>query len=370
MDSGSRVDAEGQGRDGTARPGGIGVLPLTYSRLEAKMALWLGSVVLVLALVAWLGRGLFMIETTGAPLGDSVRVGDTIATLIQRLEPYVPSLHRDHGKDTYSTGLLLHTAGSVAKPEYVPIARGYQAGSLQLSKFLACDAERLRFRAPEAGAYDLRRRRLLTPEEQQRDTPPAPPRTDPRADLAKGDDALLLSLAAAGSVSATRWLGVLSDAEAKRDHASGKVASPLVRLDRSNEARALYVADLTEGDARARVATLQARGGEPMFNGGFLRTARNGSLLRLAEPPGLLLVFETQRYREGTVSLARLDDDGRELWRVDLGLGELQQVLPDRDRPAFLGTRPRVPGKVPEPVLVVVDARTRATTTWSLLWKD
>ncbi len=343
--------------------------PLTYSRLKAKMALWLGGVVLVLAVIAWVCRGMFVIETTGTPLGDSVRVGDTIATLIQRLEPYVPSLHRDHGKDTYSTGLLLHAAGTVTRPEYVAIASGHQAGSLQLSKFLACDGERLRFQAPEVGAYDLRLRRLLTADELRNDTPPTRPRTDPVLDLAKGDDALLLSLAAAGSVSATRWLGVLTAAEATREYTPGKSASPVVRLERSHDPRALYVADLTQDDARARVATLQARAGEPMFNGGFLRTAKGGPLLRLVDPSGLLLTFESQRYRTGTVSLARLDEDGNELWRCDLGIGELQQVLPDAARPAFLGTRPRVPGKVSEPILVIVDASSGATSTWSLWWK-
>lgn len=349
-------------------PPGAASLPRTFTELRAKMAMWVGGIVLLLALVAWIGRSWLTIATTGTPLGASVRVGDTIATLIQRLEGYVPSLHRDHSKDRYSVGLLLHTAGAGTAPRYVEIARGHTAGALQLSKFLECDAERLRFRAPEPGAYDLDRGRLLGPDELRREPPPAPTRTHPLTELASGDDALLLHLAAAGRVSATRWLGVLTAEAAARDHAPGSVAPSLVRMARSSQPRALYVGDLAPDGGRARLTQLRARAGEPLFNGAFVRAAPDGELLRLADPAGLLLLHETQRYRGGTVTLTRVDDDGREVWRRDLGIGELWQVLPDVKRPAFIGTRPRVPDKVSEPILVIVDAGTGEATIWSLWW--
>jgi len=42
----------------------------------------------------------------GTPIGSSVRTDTHIATLIQTLEPYVPSLNRDHGEDTYRISLF------------------------------------------------------------------------------------------------------------------------------------------------------------------------------------------------------------------------------------------------------------------------
>ena len=53
-------------------------------------------------------------------------------------------------------------------------------------------------------------------------------------------------------------------------------------------------------------------------------------------------------------------------WQVETGIGELLDVLPDAEWPALVGQRPRVPDKVPEPILVVVDAKSGRVRTWSL----
>ena len=71
-----------------------------------------------------------------------------------------------------------------------------------------------------------------------------------------------------------------------------------------------------------------------------------------------------------TAIVARVGPDMRLAWKADTGIDrfKLRQILPDARTPAFIGTRPAVPDKVPEPILVVVDAHSgRAVTT--TLWR-
>jgi hypothetical protein len=69
-----------------------------------------------------------------------------------------------------------------------------------------------------------------------------------------------------------------------------------------------------------------------------------------------------------TAVVSRVDDGGTVQWRTDLGIDRfaLQQILPGQDTTAFVGTRPPVPGKVSEPVLVIVDHHTGRLVTHSL----
>ena len=70
----------------------------------------------------------------------------------------------------------------------------------------------------------------------------------------------------------------------------------------------------------------------------------------------------------GTAVVARVDDTGNLQWRVDTGIARfgLQQILPGNDVTAFVGTRPPVPDKVPEPLLVIVDHSSGKQATYSL----
>jgi len=64
--------------------------------------------------------------------------------------------------------------------------------------------------------------------------------------------------------------------------------------------------------------------------------------------------------------VARVAPDGRTVWEAETGIGDLQQVLPDRNTLALIGTRTRVPDKLPEPVLVILRNDTSAATVHSL----
>ncbi len=80
-----------------------------------------------------------------------------------------------------------------------------------------------------------------------------------------------------------------------------------------------------------------------------------------------LVIFHTQPYRAGAVAAARVTAAGAIVWRTETALGRVEEALPDPDHPAFIGARPRIKGKVPEPLLVVIDRKTGEAATHSLL---
>ena len=272
--------------------------------MSLRIVLIIAAVVIALGIA----RSFTRIKTSGAPWGASARSGDDIVTLITRLEPYTPSLHRDPGNDRYTTGLLIHSARDSSTRRFVTIATGQTAGSLGLSRITGTDGGVVRFRAPEEGAYDLRAGSMITadgfrqlPAGERKSAP------DVMADLATGDDALEL------------WLNAT-------DTAGGR------------------------------------------YRASYLRATRRGENLRLAGG-GSLLIWETKPYRSGSVMAARVDSSGTVAWSVDIGIGKLLQVLPDPATPAFIGERPKIPDRLSEPILVIVDAATGKLTTHSLWLK-
>ena len=63
-----------------------------------------------------------------------------------------------------------------------------------------------------------------------------------------------------------------------------------------------------------------------------------------------------------------MDTAGKILWKTDTGIEryKLEQILPDARFTALIGTRPPVPDKVSEPILVVVDHQSGTASTVSL----
>lgn len=224
---------------------------------------------LIMALV--LGCSAFKIKTTGVPRGPSARSGETIVTMITRLEPYVPTLNRSGGDDRHTVGLLIHSARDSAVRRFIPIVTGQSSSSLNLVKITAADHDLVWFNAPEPGGYDVKAGKLFDPDQAgQRPTPG------------------------------------LSDASASLPN----LATALRRL----------------------------------ADDGFQIVDRSGS------------------NRGNTIVLTRVDPAGREVWRLDTGIGELQEVLPHPQFPALIGERPRIPDQLPEPILVIADAAGRLTT--------
>jgi hypothetical protein len=295
--------------------------------LRMIVALVVGLVALIVGAGWWAATSALSVASTASRFGESVRSGTTIATLVHGLEPSMPTLHRDGSKDRFTVGVLLHTADGSRPPRSIDLARGLTSTEMLNSRLLGVDAQRVWFRTTAHGAIDLATDRVLSGAEYARVQTLAPQPTGRITDLATGDRALELLLD-------------------------------------------------TDGPDRASPpsGTVAAEPPTPIFHARYLRATRAGSLLVLpaqptAAPPlasGVLRIHWTSQYRSGTLRLCRLDPAGNAVWERDLGLARLEEVLPDPERPAFIGTLPAPSGTLPEPVLVIVDAATGTVTTHPL----
>jgi hypothetical protein len=218
------------------------------------------------------------------------------------------------------------------------------------------------------GAYDIARRKFLAEEPGWAAAPQEPEKPFSIADLATGDRAILSMLIAGGYPTPDRWIGVLTETEAAGSFRPGSSLSAAYPLDRSKEPRRFYTTDIERVAGTPRIKRLEALDGDGMLNAAFLRTERQGEILRLAGD-GFLLLYESKPYRAGTIMAARIDGAGKLVWTVDTGIGELREILPDPAFPVLIGERPRVPDKVSEPILLVLDASSGRLTTHSLWLK-
>jgi hypothetical protein len=170
--------------------------------------------------------------------------------------------------------------------------------------------------------------------------------------------------------SPTEWLGVLSPKEAALAHKPKTTLSRLNLADDAKELRSFFRFQLgPELDRGAREILSQERiSTDEYLNAAFVRTNADADPLRLSDADSFLMVYTSQPGLYGTLMLARADGAGKILWQSDTGLDRftLSQILPDARFMAFRGTRPPVPDKVSEPVLVIVDNRSGASSTVSL----
>lgn len=342
---------------------------LAVSARKSRIVGIFAVILLALVVVAWLGRSALQIRTTGAPWGSSMRAGHTIITLMTRLEPYIPSLNRNHGNDRYTVGLLLHEAAT-GERRYVELARGRAPNDLSNAKLHDVQGTRVWVQVPQTMLYDVASGRISTAEEVERDRSLTPPeRPFSVSDLAVGERAMLLWLAEGGRVGGNRWLGVHTPENVGDSFREGFRAPPAASFERSAELRQLYTGALTVDGANSRLGVLQPTGVDSLFNGALVRSGLEGGLLELAGGDALM-VHETNARRAGSVVVSRVSASGNVAWSVDTGIGQLLGVLPDAAWPAFVGERPRIPDQVPEPILVIVDASNGRMKTFSLWMKD
>jgi hypothetical protein len=370
----------GNAESGAARPASLAAMvpqPLkappppatfvrTYSNVRAKFAIGAGVLVAILGIGAGLVHSLFSIRTYATRVGMSARAGNLIVTFTHQLEPYVPSLHRDASKDRYTVGILIHFADGSQPPRHVEVARHLTGSDANKATFTGDDGQRLWFRVLEPGAIDLASGEVLSEREVAKVAGLEPSPTGRIEDLASGDRALEMLLSAGGLVTPTRFLAVLNDADATRDIGPRESVRPTFDDARSREPSSLWTSDVVTEDGRHLLVAPARASAPPAYFSAFLRERRYGGLLRASGPSGVFRILEKVRYPRGTVFLARVDDDGSTRWETDLGIETLEEVLPDSQRPAFIGLRPTTPNVLAEPILVVVDATTGKATTYSL----
>jgi len=340
----------------------------TYRSLRMKLAL----VVLVLAAlgsgVTWVKNKVLVIDPgKGTPVGSAVRTDTHIATLIQTLEPYTPSLDRDHSKDTYRLSVFLVPLDG-SEPTLVPVKGGLSPNSYGLAKILGSDGRTLWFDAAGTGGVDLRTHALRSDEEvRAARTIPDPTRSA----ASYGGPTPDHNLAAGMFLGPNAWLGVHSTKEVERDFKPNSWLRRVVPAGNTREMRRLHRAVVLApdaGDTHYRIVSMTAIADDQYLNAAFVRPNHTSEPVRLMDPDGALMLFTSAPGLQGTAMLARVDTAGTIRWKADTGLDRftLAQILPGQRSTALVGNRLPVPGRVSEPLLVVVDSSTGGLTTHSL----
>lgn len=293
---------------------------------------------LVFGLFVMTGCNALLPRTVGSPFGLSVRAGRYVATLVVTEEPSLPSLHHNPENDRYRVGLLLHPVNGDAQRPLIPLA-----GSLRHSDFrngakvLGSDGRLVWFIVTDIGAYDLESGRILTVEHLRR---------------------------------ANRHLDDLWQ-NARYDFGKRlQVTSHDYKQDYDIDPFTLRAVPATHSRRGASMQTI----GEYMAGGrseqyrtpGRIRATSASEPLQLTGPDGFLMAHRTESGLQGTIVISRVDAAGKALWSTNSGIADLDQILPAQDYAVFIGKRPRIPNKVQEPVLAIVNNATGVMTIHSL----
>lgn len=336
-----------------------------YRELRMRLAWVVAVVALGVGLVWWLARTMLSIQPgPGTPIGPVVRTDHHVATWIQTLEPYLPSLHRDAGQDRYALAVCLIPLDG-GPTALVPVHRQLTPSQLAMARILGSDGQSLWVDGPTTDAIDLRTGRLRRePGPVPRNlvgTPTSVLLPDPRECLAAGyllDD--------------QQWLGLLSEAEVARSYGPRQFVRRVVPAEPTRGPRRFHRAAVERDDSGQyfRVAGIRAIGEREHCNAAFLRPSASAEPFRLREPSGAILLAAAGPELAATLVVARTTDDGEVVWQRDTGIDRfaLQQILPGDRATVFVGTRPREPGRVPEPLVVIVEHQHGGITTHSL-WR-
>ena len=343
--------------------------PRSLNARKQTVMLIFSMMLLLLAVVAVGAKNLFSIRSPhGSPIGSSVRVGQQIATLIQTLEPYVPSLHRNPDNDRYRVGLFLQPVDGRGRGRMIPIGKGFHAQDLSFMRLTGIDGDLLWCSVKGIDGVNLQTGKIIaagtgTPTAQQTSAiithNGLPFEAKPEHFLSAG-----------ARPTPTEWLGLHSQREAEKDFKAGSWLRPSKDAESAKEMRHFHRGEL--GPTRARsnreILSLARLSEDGYFNGGFIRAAPDADPIRLSGPDGFLIASTSDPGMRATLVVARVDTAGKPLWKVDTGIDHFHvwQILPDARFPGFVGTRPPVPGKVSEPLLVIVDTQSGTASTTSL----
>jgi len=369
----------------------------------------LAGILIACALLTVGFRSQFLIEVpNGFPMAESVRAGNDIVTLIQTLEPYVPSLHRNPKNDRYAVALFVFPADGSSRGNMIPIREGFRSSELRLARVLGFDGStvwsllsRLEGVDPKTGrrvdAADLR---AANPTLDETWEDPRRLTFDSRLHVATADYQRLFevdpkTLKASPIVmerevakrplstrpenlmsvdarpSPTRWLALLSSKEAELHYKPKSWLQPITRAENAKVMRRMYVGqlgpELAKGKRENRGIT--ALSSDEYFNAAFIRSSPEAQPIRLSSPDGFLMAYTASSAYAATVMVARVTVEGQVIWKADTGLHRflLKQILSDEAFPAFVGTPPPVPDKVSEPMLVIINTQTGnvlATSLW------
>ncbi len=326
----------------------------------------LGSIVLVGALifagVMWFKDKVLSInQGKGVPLGLCVRTDAHITTLIQSTDPHLPEITGRGGNTTTSISILVIPLDG-SEPKKILVAEGLTHNQYALAKVLGSDGSTLWFDVNGIGGVDLKTYELLKPSEVR--DPYVPEPAFPFAPSV-GE-----YLSAGFHTSPGSWLGLHSAAELEREFAVKKFVRRVVPQQEAKQMRRFYrgTLDAPVDDKYHRILSMTPVNGTEYLNAAFLRMDDASEPLRMTDPDGALMIYTSEPGQNGKLIMVRVDNDGNIIWNVDTGIDrfKLSQILPGKGSFAFVGTRPPIPDKLSEPLLVIVDNSSGEARTVSL----
>jgi len=379
-----------------------------FRERKAKIVTILAIIVLVVAAGAVAFKTMFSVKSGGGnPLGLSVRTPEHIATLIQTLEPYIPTLHRNPANDRYRLALALYPVDGRSPARQITLVTQRPVSEFNLVKLLGCDGTTVWFDLNRIGGVNLKSGKVIGVAELRRANPSldesvfnprlmecgqrlrmesadrqriyevipetlqaVPVQTKRNAARSPFEPRLEEFLSAGARPSPAEWLGVISTNDAKGHYKLNSWLYPINRAEDRKELRSLYRAQLGPELERGNreILTLDRISDDEYLNAAFVRAAPEADPLRLSGPDGFLMIYTAKPGLGGTMVLARVDASGKILWKTDTGIDrfKLSQILPDTRFIAFTGTPPAIPDKLPPPLLVIVDTQSGAASTISL----
>lgn len=382
--------------------GSAKVLPLS-----APVVICLVVVVLMLPAAGYAARHFLSIKSTGLPLGPAVRSPTHILQLIYTTERYLPRLHRNPGKDRFRIDLLAISLEDPTRQETFTLLRQQQANaSTPMTKILGADGDVAWVQALDIFAVNLKRKRIARGADLKKLNPelglflntaratftghfvavspdwshayafsaetlkasvcPPPPRGSWMDERLNGR--VEAGLCSGGLISSNEWIAVLTAGDAQDNFKPGCSLPRDFAADEKEQSRHLYHGRVITSDARPRIDSCERLTAADYLCAAFLRAKPGGALLHLPHPDSVLLLHRPKIGLGEPLALTRVQPDGSAVWECSTGIGRLQQVLPAAESMALIGDRPSTPGKVPEPILVLINNATGATNTISL-WR-
>jgi hypothetical protein len=340
-----------------------------FSWLRAMFALVVLAIVLIIGAAVWVKNRVLVVESgPGTPFGSTLLTNAHLATLISQLQPYTPSLQRDPSKDRFTLSVFLVPLDG-SEPKLVRLVRDLPAGSYSLARVIGSDGNTLWIDVNGLYGVDLGTYSLVPADDVARANPPSVPR--------QYSNPPLTHYMAAGLLTAPNaWLGVLSQSDLEGSYRPGRWLRAVEGAsDSPREVRRLmrgeFEEDSSSDGAHWRIRSMTPISETEYRNASFLRLNEKSEPLRLSGPDSVLMLYSSGDgvSPQSTLSVANVEvPSGRLLWTSDTGLDrfKLEQILPGEERTVFRGTRPPVPDKVSEPLLVILDHATGRLTTHSL----
>ncbi|MBL9115396.1 MAG: hypothetical protein JNJ83_10360 [Verrucomicrobiaceae bacterium] len=382
-----------------ATSGSLGAMSASKGIVASLLLLLVGG-----AMTAW---KLVAIESTGVPLGLAARTSSHVLQLITTTESYLPSLHRAPGKDRYRIDLLAISIADPSKQEVFTLIRQQQANALTpMTKILGSDGDVVWVQALSVFAVNMRTKKVSREDDLSRANPALalflasakphfadhflavspdwtrafafspetlkatacapPPRAGWLEEQAHGR--IEGSLCSGGLVGEKQWLAVAPKDSATREFKPGSFLSRDFAANEKDTTTVLLSGEAEISAERSRIRVANAIPGAHYRQANFIRRAPGGPILQAEARGNLFLLHRQGPELFSPQVLTQLTIEGASSWTSPTPIGRLTQILPGSDVIALIGERTPLPDKVPEPILVLIDAATGVTKTTSL-WR-